>query len=81
MCWMTRQHTWSSWEAEFAETLGGLWDRLPRVREVVVLGGDGDEYEKWLAAAEPVTAPYASAFRRTVSWCCTPRVQPAGRRA
>src|SRR5580704_11190694 len=47
--------------AEFAETLGRLWDRLPGVREVVVLGGDGDEYEKWLAAAEPVTAPYASA--------------------
>jgi len=47
--------------AEFAETLGGLRDRLPKVREVVVLGGDGDEYEKWLAAAEPVTAPYASA--------------------
>jgi acyl-CoA synthetase (AMP-forming)/AMP-acid ligase II len=47
--------------AEFAETLRGLCDRLPRVREVVVLGGDGDEYEKWLAAAEPLTAPYASA--------------------
>jgi acyl-CoA synthetase (AMP-forming)/AMP-acid ligase II len=47
--------------AEFAETLAGLRGRLPRVREVVVLGGDGDEYEKWLAAAEPVTAPYASA--------------------
>ena len=26
-----------------------------------MLGGDGDEYEKWLAAAEPVTEPYASA--------------------
>jgi acyl-CoA synthetase (AMP-forming)/AMP-acid ligase II len=31
------------------------------VREVVVLGGDDDEYEKWLAAAEPVTEPYESA--------------------
>jgi acyl-CoA synthetase (AMP-forming)/AMP-acid ligase II len=47
--------------AEFAQTLAGLRDRLPRVREVVVLGGDGDEYEAWLAAAQPVTVPYASA--------------------
>jgi acyl-CoA synthetase (AMP-forming)/AMP-acid ligase II len=47
--------------AEFAATLAEVRDRLPRVREVVVLGGDGDEYEKWLAAAEPVTVPYASA--------------------
>jgi hypothetical protein len=30
------------------------------VREVVVLGSDGDEYEKWLAAAEPMTEPYES---------------------
>jgi acyl-CoA synthetase (AMP-forming)/AMP-acid ligase II len=46
--------------AEFAATLAGIRDRLPKVREVVVLGGDGDEYEKWLAAAEPVTEPYAA---------------------
>jgi acyl-CoA synthetase (AMP-forming)/AMP-acid ligase II len=47
--------------AEFAATLAGVRDRLPKVREVVVLGGDGDEYEQWLAAAEPVTGPYESA--------------------
>ena len=47
--------------AEFAETLAVLADRLPKIREVVVLGGGEDEYEKWLAAAEPVIAPYASA--------------------
>ena len=47
--------------AEFAETLAGLRDGLANVREVVVLGGDGDEYEKWLAAAEPVTEPYGAA--------------------
>jgi acyl-CoA synthetase (AMP-forming)/AMP-acid ligase II len=47
--------------AEFAEALTGVRDRLPKVREVVVLGGDGDEYERWLAAAEPVTEPYGSA--------------------
>jgi acyl-CoA synthetase (AMP-forming)/AMP-acid ligase II len=38
---------------EFAETLAGLRDGLAKMREVVMLGGDGDEYEKWLAAAEP----------------------------
>jgi acyl-CoA synthetase (AMP-forming)/AMP-acid ligase II len=43
--------------AEFAATLAELRDGLPKVREVVVLGGDGDEYEKWLAAAEPVIEP------------------------
>ena len=47
--------------AEFAATLAGVRDRLPKVREVVVLGGDGDEYETRLAAAEPVTEPYGSA--------------------
>jgi acyl-CoA synthetase (AMP-forming)/AMP-acid ligase II len=46
--------------AEFAAALAEVRDRLPRVREVVVLGGDGDEYEKWLAAAEPVIEPYGS---------------------
>jgi acyl-CoA synthetase (AMP-forming)/AMP-acid ligase II len=46
--------------AEFAATLAGVRDRLPRVRQVVVLGGDGDEYEKWLAAAEPAAEPYAA---------------------
>jgi acyl-CoA synthetase (AMP-forming)/AMP-acid ligase II len=46
--------------AEFAETLAVLGDRLPKVREVVVVGGGEDEYEKWLAAAEPVTEPYES---------------------
>jgi acyl-CoA synthetase (AMP-forming)/AMP-acid ligase II len=30
------------------------------VQEVVVLGGESDEYEKSLAAAEPVSRPYAS---------------------
>src|SRR6201982_4185782 len=45
--------------AEFAATLTGIRDRVPKVREVVALGGDSDEYEKWLAAADPVTEPYA----------------------
>ncbi|HWG62242.1 MAG TPA: long-chain-fatty-acid--CoA ligase [Streptosporangiaceae bacterium] len=47
--------------AEFAATLSDVRDRLPKVREVIVLGGDGDEYERWLAAADPVTEPYRSA--------------------
>jgi acyl-CoA synthetase (AMP-forming)/AMP-acid ligase II len=45
---------------EFAGVLAALRDRLPDVREAIVLGGDGDEYEKWLAAAEPVLEPYDS---------------------
>jgi acyl-CoA synthetase (AMP-forming)/AMP-acid ligase II len=47
--------------AEFAATLAGIRDRLPKVREVVVLGGDDDEYEQWLAAAAPVTEQCADA--------------------
>ena len=46
--------------AEFAETLARLQRSLPRVREVVVLGGDDDEYEKRLDAAEPVIEPHES---------------------
>jgi acyl-CoA synthetase (AMP-forming)/AMP-acid ligase II len=44
--------------AEFAAGLPEVRDRLPKVREVFVLGGDSDEYEKRLAAAEPVTRPH-----------------------
>jgi acyl-CoA synthetase (AMP-forming)/AMP-acid ligase II len=47
--------------AEFAAALAEVRDRLPRVREVVVVGGHADEYEKWLAAAEPRVEPYESA--------------------
>jgi acyl-CoA synthetase (AMP-forming)/AMP-acid ligase II len=43
---------------EFAPVLPGLRDRLPQMREVVVLGGETDQYEQWIAAAEPVTDPY-----------------------
>ena len=41
--------------AEFTDTLAALRGRLPRVRTVVVLGGDEDEYEAFLTAAEPLT--------------------------
>ncbi|MDX2600345.1 long-chain-fatty-acid--CoA ligase [Streptomyces caniscabiei] len=41
--------------AEFADAVEQLRGRLPNVRQVVVLGGDDDEYEQWLADAEPVT--------------------------
>ncbi|MGW2291622.1 long-chain-fatty-acid--CoA ligase [Streptomyces phaeochromogenes] len=42
---------------EFADALERLRERLPRIRQVVVLGGDDDEYEEWLAGAEPVAEP------------------------
>ncbi|MGQ4601259.1 long-chain-fatty-acid--CoA ligase [Nocardia sp. R6R-6] len=47
--------------AEFTGALEALHDRLPRVREIIVLGGDGDEYESRLATAQPVTDPWKSA--------------------
>jgi acyl-CoA synthetase (AMP-forming)/AMP-acid ligase II len=42
---------------ELAPALRELRDRLPHLREVVVLGGETDQYEQWIAAAEPVTDP------------------------
>jgi acyl-CoA synthetase (AMP-forming)/AMP-acid ligase II len=43
--------------AEFFPVLSGIRDRLPAVREIVVLGGDGDEYEAWLHACQPLSEP------------------------
>ncbi|OLM12090.1 Long-chain-fatty-acid--CoA ligase [Pseudonocardia sp. Ae717_Ps2] len=40
--------------AEFADTVAALRDTLPRLATVVVLGGESDEYEQWLAAATPL---------------------------
>ncbi len=39
--------------AEFAAQAEQLRDRLPQLRKTVVVGGDDDEYEAWLAAHEP----------------------------
>jgi acyl-CoA synthetase (AMP-forming)/AMP-acid ligase II len=45
--------------AEFATALEGIRGRLPKVRQTVVLGGQNDEYEAWLAAARPLAQqPY-----------------------
>jgi acyl-CoA synthetase (AMP-forming)/AMP-acid ligase II len=52
--------------AEFTALLDGLRDRLPNVQRVVVLGGDADEYEALLAAAEPTGTPFDS----TPDDCC-----------
>jgi acyl-CoA synthetase (AMP-forming)/AMP-acid ligase II len=41
--------------AEFVPLFDQIRDSLPDVRQVVVVGGEHDEYEAWLAAAEPVT--------------------------
>ncbi len=38
---------------EFAPAAEQLRDRLPRLEKVVVVGGDADEYESWLAAQQP----------------------------
>lgn len=47
--------------AEFAGLLEEIRGRLPRVREVILLGGGEDEYEARLAAADPVAEPHRSA--------------------
>ncbi|MCO1653798.1 long-chain-fatty-acid--CoA ligase [Pseudonocardia humida] len=38
---------------EFAGAAQQLRDKIPTVEQVVHIGGDGDEYEAWLAAQEP----------------------------
>jgi acyl-CoA synthetase (AMP-forming)/AMP-acid ligase II len=45
--------------AEFVPVVEAVRDRLPSVRQVIVVGGDDDEYEAWLAAAEPLAQPAA----------------------
>lgn len=43
--------------AEFVPILSEIRDRLPALRDIVVLGGDGDEYEAWLHACQPLREP------------------------
>jgi acyl-CoA synthetase (AMP-forming)/AMP-acid ligase II len=43
--------------AELREALDAVRDRLPALERVVVVGGEHDEYEPLLAAAEPYRAP------------------------
>ena len=42
--------------AELHSTVDALSARVPALERVVVVGGDGDQYESWLAAATPVAA-------------------------
>jgi acyl-CoA synthetase (AMP-forming)/AMP-acid ligase II len=42
--------------AELHSTVDALSARVPALERVFVLGGDGDQYESWLAAATPVAA-------------------------
>ncbi len=42
--------------AELAPTIEEIKSRIPNLDRVVVVGGDGDEYESWLTAATPVAA-------------------------
>ncbi|MGI5125552.1 long-chain-fatty-acid--CoA ligase [Pseudonocardia sp. CA-107938] len=43
---------------EFAGAVAQIREKLPTVEQVVHVGGDGDEYEAWLAAQEPDTDHY-----------------------
>ena len=40
--------------AELVPTVEAISDRVPGLERRVVVGGDGDQYESWLAAATPV---------------------------
>ncbi|MCP9486864.1 MAG: long-chain-fatty-acid--CoA ligase [Gaiellaceae bacterium MAG52_C11] len=42
--------------AELVDGLEQVRDRLETVERVVIVGGDADEYESWLARAEPIEA-------------------------
>ena len=42
--------------AELQSTVDALSARVPALERTVVVGGDGDQYESWLAAATPVAA-------------------------
>jgi acyl-CoA synthetase (AMP-forming)/AMP-acid ligase II len=43
---------------EFAGTVDKLREQLPSVERVIRIGGDGDEYEDWLAAHPPEAAAH-----------------------
>ncbi|OOL31300.1 long-chain fatty acid--CoA ligase [Rhodococcus rhodochrous] len=43
--------------AEFAQEIESLRPRLSTVQKIVVVGGENDEFEPWLAAAAPATLP------------------------
>jgi acyl-CoA synthetase (AMP-forming)/AMP-acid ligase II len=45
--------------ADLWPAITAIRGELTSVEKVVVVGGDADEYEPWLAAAEPLTAPPA----------------------
>ncbi|HVL84899.1 MAG TPA: long-chain-fatty-acid--CoA ligase [Pseudonocardia sp.] len=45
---------------EFAAAVAQVRDGIPTVEQVVQVGGDGDEYEAWLAAHEPDPAVHAA---------------------
>lgn len=46
---------------EFADAVAQVRDKLPTVEQVIRVGGDGDEYEAWLAAQEPDAEVYPAA--------------------
>ncbi|MDN5748269.1 MAG: long-chain-fatty-acid--CoA ligase [Pseudonocardia sp.] len=46
---------------EFAAAVAQVRDKLPTVEQVIHVGGEGDEYEAWIAAHEPDTDVHPSA--------------------
>src|SRR5581483_4660083 len=40
--------------AEFASMIEGIRDQCPKLERVITVGGEADEYEAWLAGAEPL---------------------------
>jgi acyl-CoA synthetase (AMP-forming)/AMP-acid ligase II len=42
---------------EFVPVLDRIRDQIPTVSRIIVVGGEHDEYEGWLAAQPPITAP------------------------
>ncbi len=42
--------------AEFRAAYEAIADRVPSVEKVIVLGGDADEFQAWVAGSEPVAA-------------------------
>ncbi|WP_072812876.1 long-chain-fatty-acid--CoA ligase [Rhodococcus zopfii] len=46
---------------EFAETIDAIRDRLSTVPQILVVGGDNDEFEPLVARSEPATPPQVAA--------------------
>ena len=69
--------------SELMPLVDKIRDRLTAVEKVIEVtpeGGDGDEYEAWLARSEPVSRP-PTCRPTTSAWSCTPPAPRADPRA